>query len=85
MTEFNISVIYLHYCHKSNIFGVFVLHLRILPVTSQAPKLALPLREVKFVNRPAPSGALKIKTKHMPMIRPIYYVNGHFKCKMKHF
>ena len=47
MTEYNIFVMHLHYYHKSNIILVLVVKLRILPVTSQPPKPAIPLGKGK--------------------------------------
>ena len=47
MSEFNIFVMYLYYCHKNNMLLVLVLKLGILPVTSQPPKPAIPLGKEK--------------------------------------
>ena len=77
MREFNIHVIYLHYCDKSNIIWVVVLNLRILPVTSQPRNQAMPLQEgdteVSILNGPALLRGLHINAKRMPMI--VYYIN----------
>ena len=77
MKEFNIYVIYVHYCDKSNIMWVVALNLRIVPVTSQPHNPAMPLQEgdtdVSILNGPALLHGLHINAKHMPMI--IYHIN----------